>query len=38
MYASNEVTSEFNWRGLIELGICILAVALYIFLQKMGIL
>ena len=38
MYASNEITSEFNWRGLIELGICILAVAGYIFLQKMGIL
>lgn len=38
MYASNEITSEFNWRGLIELGICILAVAGYILLQKMGIL
>lgn len=38
MYASNEITSEFNWRGLIEWGICILAVAGYILLQKMGIL
>ena len=38
MYASNEITSEFNWRGLIELGICILAVVGYILLKKMGIL
>lgn len=38
MYASNEITSEFNWRGLVELGICILAAAGYILLQKMGIL
>ncbi len=38
MYASNEITSEFNWRGLIELGICILAVVGYILLKKMGVL
>lgn len=38
MYASNEISSQFNWQGLIEWGICILAVAGYILLQKIGIL
>ena len=37
-YASNEIESIFNWKGLIEWGICILIVLGYFFLKKIGVL
>lgn len=38
MYSTTEITEEFNWQGLIELGICIIIVVIIIFLKKIGVL